>query len=104
MELLSRDIEKIQVLLENMKSKIEKRIEKKQQHILSNKIQLLHQSFQSIENELDETISILDATGSWSLSKNDIERIQNNREAKNIQNIFLPYMLYYKIVSDILNT
>ena len=104
MELLSRDIEKIQVLLENMKSKIEKRIEKKQQHILSNKIQLLHQSFQSIENELDETISILDATGSWSLSKNDIERIQNNREAKNIQNILIPYMLYYKIVSDILNT
>ena len=93
MEVLYKDLDKIQLLLDTMKSKIEKRLEKKQQNKLSNKIHILHNSFQNIENEVDDTISMLDASGSWSLSRKDIDRLQNNSEARNIQNIFLQYML-----------
>lgn len=103
-DILYKDLQIISSTIDIMKSKIEKIIEHKQKVILEKKIQLLHESLHNIYYDIDEVISKMDSEGIWSLSKEDIERLQNNTETRKIQNIFLPYMLCYKVVSDIINT
>ena len=103
-DILYKDLHTISNTIDTMKSKIEKMIEQKQKVILGKKIQLLHESLQNVYYDMDDVVSKMDSGGVWSLSKEDIERLQNNKEAKKIQNIFFPYMLCYKVVSDIINT
>jgi len=103
-DILSKDIREIQTSLNIMVSKLEKKIHKKNISILCTKIELLHESFKSIYNDIDDIIYKLDTGDVWSLSKEDMDRLRSNQEAEKIKNVFLPYMLYYKVVSDIINT
>lgn len=67
------------------------------------KIRLLLNNFDIIINNIEEVIVSLDLDNEWTLTDNDINRINNNRETNNLFKTFLPYMLTYKIMNDVNN-
>lgn len=67
------------------------------------KIRLLLNNFDIIVNDIEEVIVSLDLDNEWTLTNNDINRINNNRETNNLFKTFLPYMLTYKVMNDVNN-
>ena len=67
------------------------------------KIRLLLNNFDIIVNNIEEVIVSLDLENEWTLTDNDINRINNNRETNNLFKTFLPYMLTYKVMNDVNN-
>ena len=67
------------------------------------KIKLLLNNFDIIVNNIEEVIVSLDLENEWTLTDNDIKRINNNRETNNLFKTFLPYMLTYKVINDVNN-
>ena len=67
------------------------------------KIRLLLNNFDIIINNIEEVIVSLDLDNEWTLTDNDINRINNNRETNNLFKTFLPYMLTYKVMNDVNN-
>jgi hypothetical protein len=67
------------------------------------KIRLLLNNFDIIVNDIEEIIVSLDLDNEWTLTDNDINRINNNRETNNLFKTFLPYMLTYKVMNDVNN-
>lgn len=67
------------------------------------KIRLLLNNFDIVVNDIEEILVSLDLDNEWTLTDNDINRINNNREKNHLFKTFLPYMLTYKVVNDVNN-
>ena len=65
------------------------------------KLRLLLNSFEIIINNIEEIIVSLDLEGKWTLTENDIDRINYDRETNHLFKTILPYILTYKIMKDV---
>lgn len=65
------------------------------------KIRILLNIFDSLKINIEEIIVSLDLDNKWTLTDEDIDRINCNQETNKLFRTFLPYMLTYKIFSDI---
>lgn len=65
------------------------------------KIRLLFKDFENLTRSMDDIITSLVLKNKWSLTEEDIERINNERESDELFKTFLPLMLSYKINKDI---
>ena len=64
------------------------------------KIHLLFNQLNTIKNEIEDIVVLIDSEKNYKLSHADIERIKNKEEADDLFKNFLPYMLSYKLVKS----
>lgn len=67
------------------------------------KLRFLLNNFDVMSDNIENIMISLDLDSEWTLTNNDIDRINCNRETNNLFRTFLPYMLTYKIMKDVEN-
>jgi hypothetical protein len=65
------------------------------------KLRLLINNIDNMVNIIDDINISLDIEGKWKLTEEDLERININRETNKIFKTFIPYMLTYKLLTDV---
>ena len=62
----------------------------------------ISRTYQNIEQNIIDDINIsFDIEGKCKLTEEDLERININRETNKIFKTFIPYMLTYKLLTDV---
>jgi hypothetical protein len=65
------------------------------------KLRLLINNIDNMVNIIDDINISFDIEGKWKLTEEDLERININRETNKIFKTFIPYMLTYKLLTDV---
>ena len=65
------------------------------------KLRLLINNIDNLVNIIDDINISFDIEGKWKLTEEDLERININRETNKIFKTFIPYMLTYKLLTDV---
>ena len=102
-DLLDLNFSVLQDTFEKLKKKLRKRKKKKIKVDSLTKIRLLLIMLDRLQSDVDDIIVSLDLEGEWKLKDEDINRINCNRETNKLFRTFLPYMLTYKLLTDVQN-
>jgi len=99
--MLELNFSTLQSNYEKLKEKLYKHKQNKMEVDSLTKIRLLLNNFDCLINNVEEVIVSLDQEGTWTLTEEDIDRINCNRETNHLFKTFLPFMLTYKIMKDV---
>ena len=99
-DILELTFSSLQSVYEKLKEKLLIRNKNKIEVDSLIKLRLLLNNFDCLINNVEKVLISLDKEGSWTLTNDDIDRINCNRETNHLFRTFLPFMLTYKLMKD----
>jgi len=103
-DLLNLNFSVLQSTFDKLKDKLKQKRKNKIKIDSLTKIRLLLGVLDHLQSDIEEIITSLDLEGEWTLTDEDINRINCNSETNKLFRTFLPYMLTYKILTDVQET